>query len=59
MTIDLSSSDANVDYQLFWNYTVPIGGVQVGTGSALSFGNHSLEGVIRLLEQMIWVVKIR
>jgi len=49
VTIDLSSSAANVDYQLFWNYTVPIGGVQVGTGSALSFGNHSLEGIYTIV----------
>ncbi|MCB9256245.1 MAG: gliding motility-associated C-terminal domain-containing protein [Chitinophagales bacterium] len=42
--IELSSSAANVAYQLFWNYTVPIGQAILGTGSSLSFGSHSLEG---------------
>lgn len=44
VNIDLNNSDANVSYQLIWNYTVPIGGPLTGNGSALSFGNHSLEG---------------
>jgi hypothetical protein len=42
--IDLSNSDNNVNYQLVWNYTVPIGGVSVGSGNPLTFGNHALEG---------------
>lgn len=45
VNIDLSNSDNGINYQLFWNYSVPIGAAQIGTGSSLSFGNHSLEGL--------------
>jgi hypothetical protein len=42
--IDLSNSDSNVDYQLVWNFTVPIGPIVNGSGLPLAFENHSLEG---------------
>jgi len=43
MEILLSGSDVGVDYQLYRNITIPLITIP-GTGSSISFGNHSAEG---------------